>query len=170
MDTIDRALTQARRSAAGLFAEVVGSGLIRAGVLESELSEEIFAVAARNFGIRRHWHKRVVRSGPNSVFPYHADPPDRRIDKDDVVYVDLGPVFDEWEADFGRTYVPGLDAHKQRLVSDIEAAFHRGKELYRTELGLTAGDLYDYVSRLADQFGWEFGAQTAGHLIGRFPH
>lgn len=157
MEAVEIALARARRTAARLFADVVGSGLIRAGVLESELTEEIYALAARDFGVRRHWHKRVVRSGPNSALPYHADPPDRRIDNDDVVYVDLGPVFGEWEADFGRTYVLGPDAHEQRLVSDIEDAFHRGKELYRTELGLSAGDLYDYVSRLANQSGWEFG-------------
>jgi len=35
---------------------------------------------------------------------------------------------------------------------------------------LTAGQLYDFVVAAAAQYGWEFGAPTAGHLIGRFPH
>jgi hypothetical protein len=35
---------------------------------------------------------------------------------------------------------------------------------------LTAGSLYDYVHALAADFGWEFGAKTAGHLVGHFPH
>jgi len=30
--------------------------------------------------------------------------------------------------------------------------------------------LYDFVSGLALERGWEFGAPTAGHLIGQFPH
>jgi Xaa-Pro dipeptidase len=30
--------------------------------------------------------------------------------------------------------------------------------------------MYDYVVSLAQTAGWEFGAPTAGHLIGRFPH
>ncbi len=30
--------------------------------------------------------------------------------------------------------------------------------------------MYDYVVGLAAEAGWEFGAKTAGHLIGRFPH
>ena len=56
---------------------------------------------------------------------YYDEAADRRIIDDDVVYLDFGPLFGEWEADFDRTYaLPG----------------------------------------------WEFGAPTAGHLIGHFPH
>ena len=35
---------------------------------------------------------------------------------------------------------------------------------------LSAGELYDFVAGLAITSGWEFGAPTAGHLIGHFPH
>lgn len=170
MGPVEQALADAQRRAQGLFSEVVESGLIRPGILESELSAEIYALAERRFGVRRHWHKRVVRCGPNSLLPYHADPPDRRLGDDDVVYLDFGPVFGEWEADFGRTYVLGSDARKHRLVSDIEEAFRRGKELYRSDPDLTAGALFDFVSDLARGAGWEFGAPTAGHPIGHFPH
>ena len=83
---------------------------------------------------------------------------------------DFGPVFETWEADFGRTYVVGSDPAKRRLVADIEAAFARGKDLYRRTPSLTAGELYDHVASLAAEAGWEFGAATAGHLIGHFPH
>jgi hypothetical protein len=40
-----------------------------------------------------------------------------------------GPVFDAWEADFGRTYALGSDPHKQRLIADLAGVFARGKEL-----------------------------------------
>ena len=170
MTTVEQALADAQRKAEDLFAAVVDSGLIRAGVLESELSDEINELARRRFGVRRHWHKRVVRSGPNTVLTYHADPPDRRTTDDDVVFLDLGPLFEAWEADFGRTYVIGRDPRKHQLVADIEAAFRRGKQRYLEDTGLTAGGLYDYVCELAEAAGWEFAAPTAGHLIGQFPH
>jgi len=35
---------------------------------------------------------------------------------------------------------------------------------------LNCGQLYDFVAGLAAPSGWEFGAPTAGHLIGHFPH
>jgi Xaa-Pro aminopeptidase len=168
--TVEQALADAQRKAEALFGEVVDSGLIRAGVLESELSAEIHDLARRRFGVRRHWHKRVVRCGPNTVLTYHAEPPDRRTTDDDVVYLDFGPLFEEWEADFGRTYVLGQDPLKHKLVADIEAAFARGKQLYSEDPQLTAGGLYDFVCELAKEAGWEFAAPTAGHLIGHFPH
>jgi Xaa-Pro dipeptidase len=79
-------------------------------------------------------------------------------------------LFGEWEADFGRTYAVGTDPVKHRLVSDIEEAFRRGKEFYRSRQNLSCGQLYDFVVDLAAPAGWEFGALTAGHLIGHFPH
>ena len=86
------------------------------------------------------------------------------------MYLDFGPVFDASEADFGRTYVVGTDPIKHRLVADLAKSFRSGKKLYRESPNLTAGQLYDHVAGLAATYGWEFGARTAGHLIGHFPH
>jgi hypothetical protein len=164
------ALLAAQDKAQALFDEVVGRGLIRAGKLESELTREIHELARTSFGLRRHWHKRIVRSGPNTLLTYHDPASDRRLLADDIVYLDFGPVFDAWEADFGRTYVLGQDPDKQRLVADIMTALEAGKALYRANEDLRCGQLYDYVAALAPPAGWDFGAPTAGHLIGRFPH
>jgi Xaa-Pro aminopeptidase len=170
MDAVSRALLEAQHKAEALFAAVVDSGMIQAGKLESELSAEIHDLAQERFGVRRHWHKRIVRAGSNTMLGYSAETSDRRIAADDVVFLDLGPVFDSWEADFGRTYALGDDPNKHRLVSDIGAAFRRGKELFENTPSLTTGELYDFVAGLATTSGWEFGAPAAGHLIGHFPH
>ena len=170
MDAVSQALLEAQNKAEALFAAVVHSGIIQAGKLESELSGEIFELAREHFGVRRHWHKRIARAGSNTLLGYYAESTDRRIAADDVVFLDFGPVFDSWEADFGRTYALGADPHKHRLVSDIGVAFRRGKELYQNTPQLSAGELYDFVAGLAITAGWEFGAPTAGHLIGHFPH
>jgi Xaa-Pro aminopeptidase len=170
MDEVAQSLIEAQDKARALFAEVVAGGLIVPGKLESELSTDIHHLARERFGLRRHWHKRIARAGENTMTTYYDEPEDRRISGDDVVYLDFGPVFEAWEADFGRTYVVGSDPVKHRLVADIEAAFARGKDLYRRTPSLTAGELYDYVAGLAVEAGWEFGAPAAGHLIGHFPH
>jgi Xaa-Pro dipeptidase len=169
-DAVTAELLAAQRKADELFKEVVAGGLIRPGVLESELTQEIHALAQRRFGLKRHWHKRVVRAGPNSVLTYYDDPPDRAIADDDTVYLDFGPIFESWEADYGRTYVVGNDPDKHRLVADIESAFRAGKAQFQRTPDLTAGALYDFVVGLAARAGWEFGAPSAGHLVGHFPH
>jgi Xaa-Pro dipeptidase len=170
MDLTAQELLAAQCKAETLFAEVVELGLVTAGKLESELTDEIHALAQARFGLRRHWHKRLARSGPNTLLTYYDEAADRRITADDIVYLDFGPVFEEWEADFGRTYVVGEDAVKHRLVGDLSTAFRLGKELYRRTPDLTAGQLYDFTAALAADYGWEFGNLSAGHLIGRFPH
>jgi|SRR5450432_2306964 Xaa-Pro dipeptidase len=170
MDATARELLLAQSKAEALFAEIADSGMVSAGKLESELTAEIRALAQSRFGVRRHWHKRIVRSGPNTLLTYHDKDSDRSITADDIVYLDFGPLFEAWEADFGRTYVVGSDPDKHRLVGDLADAFNRGKNFYQQSPNLTAGQLYDYTADLAADYGWEFGARTAGHLIGHFPH
>jgi Xaa-Pro aminopeptidase len=169
-DNIAVQLLAAQRKAVDLFAAIVDRGLIRAGKLESDLTAEIYDLAKDRFAVKRHWHKRIVRSGPHTLLGYYDGDSDRLISDDDVVYLDLGPVFEDWEADFGRTYVVGSDPIKHRLVANLADAFARGKEYFQRTPTITAGQLYDYVAAMALNLGWEFGARTAGHLIGRFPH
>ena len=170
MDDVAQSLKSAQDKAAALFEATVSGGLIEAGKLESELTRDIHELARREFGLRRHWHKRIVRAGANTLLTYHDESDDRRIMEDDVVYLDFGPVFEEWEADFGRTYALGTDPDKHRLIADLGKAFAQGKALYERTPDLTCGQLYDFVRDLAAPRGWEFGAPTAGHLIGHFPH
>ncbi len=170
MDEVAQSLLTAQNKAEALFADVVTGGLIRPGRLESELTADIHALAKERFGVRRHWHKRIARAGPNTLLTYYDAPSDRRIAEDDIVYLDFGPVFEAWEADFGRTYALGADPVKHRLIADLAVAFEAGRKLYQDTPQLTAGELYDFVVGMAAPRGWEFGAPTAGHLIGHFPH
>lgn len=170
MDSVAQSLKGAQDKAAALFAEVVERGLIRPGKTESELTQDIHDLACERFGLKRHWHKRVVRTGTNTLLTYHDPTEDLRIAEEDTVYLDFGPVFGEWEADFGRTYALGNDPDKHRLVRDIGDAFKAGKEHFERTPDLTAGQLYDFVVGLAPKKGWHFAAPTAGHLIGKFPH
>src|SRR5271156_7158009 len=126
MDIVSRELLTAQTKAEALFAEVVDRGLVSAGKLESELTAEIHALAQSRFGVSRHWHKRIARAGPNTLLTYYEESADRRISDDDIVYLDFGPVFEAWEADFGRTYALGSDPEKHRLVADLSDAFAQG--------------------------------------------
>ncbi len=170
MGTVEQELLAAQNKAAALFDEVVARGLIKPGVYESELSQQIHALAKSNYGVKRHWHERIVRAGPNTLLDYSMKSPDRQIMADDTVFLDFGPVFDGWEADYARTYVVGNDPRKHQLVADLKSTFMKGKQLFRDTPTLTSGELYDYVFNLGLQAGWQFGADSAGHLVGHFPH
>ncbi|MGA8271633.1 MAG: M24 family metallopeptidase [Candidatus Sulfotelmatobacter sp.] len=163
-------LLDAQAKAQRLFAAVEEQNLIRSGISETEINESIYALAQRMYGITRYWHKRIVRAGPNTLKPYDENPPDLRVSEDDVVFLDLGPVFEDWEADFGRTYVTGSDPLKLKLVRDIEEGFASGKKYFQQYPEITGAELYRHAQELAEQAGWEYGGPIAGHLIGQFPH
>lgn len=116
------------------------------------------------------WHKRVVRSGPNTLFPYSENPPDRTTEEDDILFVDLGPVFEAWEADFGRTFVLGNDPTKTRLRDSLEPIWYDAKKKFDAVTEMTGEELYKIACDLAKQHGWKFGGPHSGHLVSDFPY
>src|ERR1700689_2224707 len=116
------ALLQAQQKADELFKRIESEGIIRAHVLESQINQDIYDLAEQMFGISTYWHKRIVRAGRNTLAPYDENPPDLTIGEDDILFLDLGPVFEEWEADFGRTFVVGSDPLKHKLRQDVGQA------------------------------------------------
>lgn len=164
-------LQKAEQKAEKLFAEIQQRGLIKSGISEKELNFEIFNLAFKLFGIKKYWHKRIVRSGKNTLLPYAENPADLMLQEDDILFFDFGPVFEEWEADFGRTYVIGNNTQKLKLANDVELAWEEGKAFYdANKANLTGADFYNYTKELAIKYGWEYGNEHCGHLIGNFPH
>lgn len=166
-----RLLMEAEKKAAFLFETIEQRGLIHSGKTERELNTEVFNLALELFGIEKYWHKRIVRSGKNTLLPYKENPPDLVLQSDDILFFDFGPVFEDWEADFGRTYVIGNDEKKLKLKEDVENAWKEGKLFYEENKSkLTGAEFYRYTEKLAKKYGWEYGNNHCGHLIGNFPH
>ncbi|MEW1679530.1 M24 family metallopeptidase, partial [Streptomyces noursei] len=156
--------------AIALFAEVEARGIVAPGRGEREVSDHVRDLANEMFGTTKHWHKRIIRSGPNTLAPYRDNPPDRVIGEEDVAFADFGPIFEEYEADFGRTYVFGQDPDKHRLLTDLPRIFDAGRAAFQADGTMTGARLYRTVEELAAEAGWEIGIWHTGHLVGEFPH
>jgi Xaa-Pro dipeptidase len=163
-------LLDAQDKAAKLFDEIERGGLIRPGVGEAAVSDEIRDLAAEMLGVTAHWHRRIVRAGENTLQPFREHPPDRVIADGDIVFLDLGPIFEEWEADFGRTFVLGDDPHKLAVRDALPRVWQAGRDYFDSHPEVTGAELYDYVVEFARAEGFEFGSPIAGHLLGEFPH
>ena len=163
-------LRDAQLKAARLFEEVDERRIIRPGVSDKEASRVIRDLASELFGTTRHWHKRIVRSGEHTLLPYPENPPDRVMTDDDIAFADFGPIFEGWEADFGRTWVLGDDPVKLRLRDDLAEVFAEGRRHFEEHPSVTGEQMYREVERLAIERGWSLGHVHCGHLVGRFPH
>jgi len=164
------ALLEAEHKAKALLDAIEEAGLIAPRRTERMVEQDIYALAESTFGVQKHWHKRIVRSGINTLCVAADDPPILEIAADDTVFIDLGPVFDEWEADVGRTYALGSDPRKHKLCADLEPMFENLKQYFDDHPDVTGAELYAFAQRSAEAAGWLFGGKIAGHLVGEFPH
>src|SRR6201996_1821124 len=164
------ALLAAEQQALAMLDAIERAGFIAAGRTERAVEQDIYALAERDFGVKTHWHKRIVRAGPNGLSIFSDNPPIHTIEADDMVFLDLGPVFEDWEADVGRTYVVGDDPRKHKLCADLAAIFEALRQHFDAHPDITGAELYAEAHRQAEAAGWRFGGQIAGHLVGEFPH
>jgi Xaa-Pro aminopeptidase len=153
-----------------LFETVEGNNLIVAGKSEAQLSKEVTELALEKFGLDKHWHKKIVRTGANTLATYPQDPADRIIQQDDILFIDFGPIVEGYEADLGRTYVLGNDPTKLKLKNDVEAAWFEMQDWIKQHTSLKASTIFQYAVDKAKAYGWEFGGEIAGHIVGKYPH
>lgn len=163
-------LLDAQSKAKQLLCAIEEKNLIVVGASENEITEKIYQLAYELFGSKKHWHKRIVRTGENTVFAYSANPPNLTLQDGDLVYLDLGPIFDEFEGDIGKTYLLGKDPNKERLTVDLERIFVEAKKFYLLQPSMTGAELWLKVTELTEEAGWKFGNYHAGHIIGEFSH
>lgn len=163
-------IVAAERRAFALLDAIEAAGVIAAGRTEIDVERDIFAIATHEFGIEEHWHDRIVRSGPNTLLVAGEVGVDRTIGADDIVFLDLGPVFGAWEADVGRTYAIGDDPAKHALCADLESVFDVLKARFEADRDITGETLFEAAVEEAEHRGWRFGGKIAGHLVGEFPY
>jgi len=141
MNSTLKNLIEAEKKAQQLFNEIENRNILIAGNSENKINELIFELAFEMFGIKKYWHKRIVRCGKNTLHPYNEDPENLILKDDDILFLDFGPVFEEWEADFGRTYVIGNDSYKNKLRDDIESAWLEGKDYFNSKSKITGAQI-----------------------------
>jgi Xaa-Pro dipeptidase len=163
-------LIAAEARALEMLAAIEAAGFISPGRCESAVDADIAELATRDFGVERHWHKRLIRTGLNTLCVFADNPPERIIGENDTIYLDLGPVFGEWEADIGQTYATGADPARKALVAALPQVFDEVTTHARATPDITGAELYAFACNAAEARGYIFGGHIAGHTLGEFPH
>jgi len=142
---------------------------IAPGMAEEEGMETARSVL-REAGMLRGWHAIHVRFGRNTLKRF-GEPSDPGVvlAQDDIFFIDVGPVWKDWEGDGGDTFVVGDDPDMRRIARDVRAVFDGVQYRWRVE-GLTGMDLYKCAIAEAQARGWELNLAMPGHRLSDFPH
>jgi CDP-4-dehydro-6-deoxyglucose reductase len=120
-------------------------------------------------GASHTWHPTYIRFGDDTVrTPRQGIDPERRLRATDIAVVDLGPVWDGYEGDYGDTFVFGEHPLHQACVKALHEVFDETRDAWHR--GLTGRELYDFAEHSAIAKGWRLERNLAGHRIADFPH
>jgi Xaa-Pro aminopeptidase len=120
---------EAMRRSAHLTVDAIraAAGAIHDGVTEREL-EGVFEGACKAGGAQRSAFASIIKSGPNSLWPWrilaaHYDRRNRAMQAGDLVIFDVGCELDHYVSDVGRTFpVSGRFSTEQASILSMEVA------------------------------------------------
>ncbi|QEK92649.1 NAD(P)H dependent flavin oxidoreductase family protein [Achromobacter insolitus] len=159
-------ILDARRRSMRAVEEI--AGLIRPGMT----TREAIAIAdehLRRMGASHNWHPTYVRFGPDTQSPpIQRTDYDRKLLEQDLFVLDIGPVWDGYEGDYGDTFVLGADEDRRRCAEAARSVFKRTRQAWLE--GLTGTALYDRATEYAREHGCELVREIPGHRVSDFPH
>ncbi len=116
------------------------------------------------------WHDVYVRFGSNTLKTFGApSDPGVVLGENDLFFIDIGPVWKDWEGDGGDTFVVGSNADMARCAADARKLFHFVRKKW-SQTGLSGKALYDFATAEAEAMGWVLNLDLSGHRLSDFPH
>jgi Xaa-Pro aminopeptidase len=142
---------------------------VKPGMVEEDAVKMAKGILARH-SMLRGWHEVYVRFGSNTTKTFGApSDPGIVLGTDDIFFIDIGPVWKDWEGDGGDTFVTGADADMARCARDARALFHSVRRKWK-DSALSGKELYDFADSQARALGWELNLDLSGHRLSDFPH
>lgn len=124
-----------------------------------------------SFGVTKKWHPPKFRIGKDTLKSFsEKSEHHQKLTPGEIFFIDIGPVWDGYEGDFGKTFVFGDDLYgHQKLADSAQDIFHKTAQCWR-ENSTTGSRLYDYAREYSAYLGLELNEKMSGHRIGDFPH
>ena len=142
---------------------------VKPGMVEEDAVEMAKDMLAAQDMVRG-WHDVYVRFGANTLKTFGADSdPGIVLKDDDIFFIDIGPVWEEWEGDGGDTFVTGTDAEMAKIAADAKTLFHIVRHKWEAT-SMSGKALYDFAIAEAEAMGWELNMDLSGHRLSDFPH
>lgn len=161
-----RKLHRAREVARELTYEL--SSLIRPGMTEAD-AHRMYKELSLKHGVEKQWHPPKLRFGKNTLKVFREESDPHVLQEEDIFFIDIGPVIDGHEADFGDTFVIGSQFDHKHIAEAARKVFVEvGYHWMKKRCG--GKELYEFAKRTAAKAGYELNMHSDGHRIGDFPH
>ncbi|MBO7432079.1 MAG: aminopeptidase P family protein [Elusimicrobia bacterium] len=109
--------------------------------------------------------KTIVASGPNSANPHHVSG-NRKIQKNDIVLIDMGCIYNGYCSDLTRTFFVGKEDKNKRNIWNIVKKAH-DKALQNVKQNMKASDIDLFARDTIKQTGYDKNfIHTTGHGVG----
>jgi Xaa-Pro aminopeptidase len=147
-----------------------------ASKIEPGMSEEdacrMLDVSLQRRGLEKMWHPHKFRIGRDTTKAF-KEKSDRtlRLKENDIFFIDIGPVFNGHEGDYGETFVLGdrPDPEYQKIKEASELIFKQTAKVFQNE-DLSGEALYRFAEHCAKEQGYILNTHMDGHRLGDFPH
>ncbi len=140
---------------------------VQVGMLEEDANKMVIDTL-REMGATKAFHKPYIRFGSNTTKTFGADSdPGIRLGEDDIFFIDVGPVWEEYEGDAGDTFVTGSNPELKRCARDAKQIFDEVAKKWQTETA-TGVELYHYAEQMAKDLGWVLNLDLGGHRLGDY--
>lgn len=144
------------------------SSLIKPGMTEED-AHRLYKEVCQKKGITKQWHPPKLRFGPNTTLTFKEPSAPYILQENDVYFLDIGPVVDGYEADYGEPFYVGSDYEHRKICAAAQEVFRLTAETFRKEK-LTGPELYQMAKKYAHDKGYELRLDSDGHRVGEFPH
>lgn len=157
-----------RKKTIVLVEEIVSK--LDVGMGETEIVELVETKFRAN-GIEKKWHPVKFRIGQDTLRSFsEKSVHNQKLETGEIFFIDIGPVWDGYEGDFGKTFVFGEDLNGyQKLADTAEDVFRKTADHWRNE-SVGGVKLYEFASEYAKKLGLELNTAMDGHRLGDFPH
>lgn len=88
---------------------------------------------------------------------------------EDLFFIDIGPVFDGYEGDYGKTFTLGNNLSYLKISTDVQVLFDKAQSLW-LEGNASGIELYQFLKKEADKLGYVLNPAMIGHRLADFPH
>ncbi len=159
-------LIQARNLAKEIAYEV--RDFIKPGMTETH-THQFYKEICQKHGITKQWHPPKFRFGPNTLLNFKDKSQDYVLKENDIFFIDLGPIINDHEADFGETFFIGSNLEHKRICELQRKIFNEVRDYWQTTYK-SGMELYQFAKDLAASHNVILNIDQDGHRIGDFPH